>query len=278
MNDQLVKRIISEAAEAGVKEIGFYSTGEPFVHKSLADFIAHAKAVGIEYTYISTNGAMAVPERAIKVIEAGLDSIKFSINAGSSETYKLIHGHDDFAKVIENISFISKLRQDGKHKYRLFVSCVVTKPVEAEIEGIKSLFQPLVDEIEFSKCTPFNWPDEALSANAEICHMPFNRIHVTAEGYLTLCCVDYQNYLAVADLNKMSLKEAWNCEAYVKARKMHLENKLAGNLCGRCWRNDPSPVQPLRADLADVIDYEAYDQSQRTIILEKLRTLNVESD
>ena len=39
--------------------------------------------------------------------------------------------------------------------------------------------------------------------------MPFNRIHVTWEGYLTLCCVDYQNYLIVEDLNKISLWDAY---------------------------------------------------------------------
>lgn len=43
----------------------------------------------------------------------------------------------------------------------------------------------------------------------------------TCEGYLTLCCVDYQNYLAVADLNTESLNEAWN-NAY--ARELRRKN------------------------------------------------------
>ena len=27
---------------------------------------------------------------------------------------------------------------------------------------------------------------------SDICTIPFNRLHVTCEGYLTACCVDYQ--------------------------------------------------------------------------------------
>ncbi|NFV78564.1 radical SAM/SPASM domain-containing protein [Magnetospirillum aberrantis] len=277
MSDTVAERVISEAAAAGVREIGFYSTGEPFVHKGLARLVAHAKKVGITYTYISTNGALATPERAAKVLEAGLDSIKFSVNAGSRETYKAIHGADDFETVKRNIQFIADYRREHKAPLKLFATCVVTKLVEHEVPAIRDWLSPLVDEVQFNPCAPFNWPEQALSGQAEICHLPFNRLHVTCEGYLTLCCVDYQNYLAVADLNQMSLTEAWHSEAYAKARRMHLEDKMAGTLCGRCWRNAPDPVEPLIPALADVIDYEEYDQSQRQTILESLRTNFVET-
>ena len=43
-------------------------------------------------------------------IDAGLDSIKFSINAGSRATYALIHGKDDFERVSEHLAWISDWR------------------------------------------------------------------------------------------------------------------------------------------------------------------------
>jgi MoaA/NifB/PqqE/SkfB family radical SAM enzyme len=277
MSDEVAERVIAQAAAAGVREIGFYSTGEPFIHRGLARLIAHAKNVGIGYTYISTNGALATPDRARKVIEAGLDSIKFSVNAGSRETYKTIHGVDDFEAVSRNIEFIANYRREIGSPIKLFASCVVTKVIEHEVPKIRDWLAPLVDEVQFNPCAPFNWPDQALAGNAEICHLPFNRIHVTCEGYLTLCCVDYQNYLAVADLNRMSLTEAWHSDSFVRARRQHLGDDMAGTLCGRCWRNAPDPVEPLVAELADVIDYEDYDRSQRQAILEGLRTNNLET-
>ena len=56
------------------REIGFYTTGEPFVYKGIEDI--DKKEIGYEYTYVSTNGALATPSRAKKVIESGIDSIK----------------------------------------------------------------------------------------------------------------------------------------------------------------------------------------------------------
>lgn len=38
------------------------------------------------------------------------------------------------------------------------------------------------------------------------CPLTFNKLHITCEGYITACCADFQNYLAVADLNNTKLK------------------------------------------------------------------------
>ena len=271
IDQDLMYRIISEAHEAGVREIGFYTTGDPFIHKGLADFTAHAKTTGFEYIYISTNGALATPDRSKAVIDAGMDSIKFSINAGSRETYRSIHGRDDWDAVVSNLEFIASYRREHAPSLKLFITCVMTKPMEHEIESMKARFEPLVDEIAFDQCTPLAWPDVEQHGNPTLCTMPFNRLHVTYEGYLTLCCVDFQNYLAVADLNTHSIVDAWNCQDFRKIRRRHLERNLSGTLCGKCWYGDPAPVNPLREDLADVLDYEKYDRIQREKILESLR-------
>lgn len=43
--------------------------------------------------------------------------------------------------------------------------------------------------------------------NFALCHL--TGYILLGRGYLTLCCVGSQNYLAIEDLNDMSLKEAW---------------------------------------------------------------------
>ena len=63
-------------------------------------FVKKAKQLGIKRVYITTNGALANIEKVTKCIDAGLDSIKFSINASNREEYKTVHGYDDFDKVI----------------------------------------------------------------------------------------------------------------------------------------------------------------------------------
>ena len=82
-------------------QVGFYATGEPFILPDLADYIRNAKDIGYTYVYLTSNGALATPERVREVIDAGLDSIKFSINAPQKKLYKFIHGKDDFDTVLE---------------------------------------------------------------------------------------------------------------------------------------------------------------------------------
>ena len=83
--------------------------------KNLQDYIFEAKKLGIKRVYITTNGALANIDKVIKCIEAGLDSIKFSINAGTKESYKLIHGQDDFEKVFNNLNAIFDYKKKKKN-------------------------------------------------------------------------------------------------------------------------------------------------------------------
>lgn len=263
-------RLMAEARDEGVKEIGFYTTGEPFVHKDLDKFVAEASRLGYSYIYISTNGAMATPDRAKRVIDAGLNSIKFSINAGTRESYERIHGKDEFDAVIENLRFISEYRKTLDRPLILFATCVVTNVIKHEQEILRDLIGDLVDGIDF-------YPVQRQSGNMagaqkvlapaeklvnvmknDVCLLPFNRLHVSGEGYLTLCCTDYQNYLTVADLKEVSLREAWNSEFFQDFRRRHLTQEIEGTLCGNCWKGKCDPIKPLIPEHATTIEFEEF--------------------
>ncbi len=275
----LLFRVMQEAREEGVEEIGFYTTGDPFIHKDLHKFTRRTKELGFRYVYISTNGALATPKRAKAVIDAGMDSIKFSINAGSRETYKLIHGEDDWVKVIEHLKFISEYRKSLDRPLALFVTCVVTDPIRNEIEAFKDFIGPYVDEVGFFECGiqsgQMTAAQALLSAGAMpppadtgICPLPFNRLHVTCEGYLTLCCVDYQNYLTVGDLSQQSVREAWDCADAREARRRHIERELGGTLCGNCWQGRMDKIAPLNAKHATMVDFpDFYDKTASKTLL-----------
>ena len=271
IDPDLIDKIMADARNAGTREIGFYTTGEPFVHKDLEKFTRTAKPLGYEYIYISTNGGIATPQRIKAVVDAGMDLIKFSINAGSRETYKTVHGRDDWDKVVENVKYTSSLRETLGRPLYLAVSCVVTDIVREEKADLEELFGPLVDEVifydVFNQSGQMNATLSLLSNiparnddQTPICAMPFNRLHVTCEGYLTLCCTDYQNYLAVSDLNNVSITEAWHSEPFKAARQRHLDKKLEGTLCGNCWLERTDPIEPLEPALSSRIDFDALRQ------------------
>ena len=75
---------ITQAKSLGLEEVGFYATGEPFMVKDIDWYITAAKKIGLNRVYVTTNGALASLEKIEKLVECGLDSIKFSINLRNS--------------------------------------------------------------------------------------------------------------------------------------------------------------------------------------------------
>lgn len=264
----LLQDILRQAYALGTREVGFYTTGDPLIHRDLESFIRFAKEVGYRYTYISTNGGLATHERLKNIIDAGLDSIKFSINAGTRESYAAIHGKDDWEKVISNVKFVSEYRRQNDLDLKIGIT-YVTMPYNAhEKDALRDLLGPSVDDIYFSPSVSNQggyMPENKILASEEFtlmpaskcpCFMLFNRMHVTCEGYMTLCCVDYQGYLTLADLKETPLKEAWHSPAFQAVRQRHLDNKLEGTLCFNCVNNVATKVEPLDPALAFNYDFE----------------------
>lgn len=255
-----LKRILKEAYKMGVRRVGFYTTGEMFMCKSINEHIANAKniiskGVGYEYIYSDTNGALAKREKLEGAIRAGLDSIKFSINAGNRESYKKIHGYDDFEKVIENLQTCYELKQSLNPALKIYVSFIATSITENEVETLRGIISPYIDEIFVHPVRAFHlqFPSDIQHLSVKDssmplipCSMVFDRIHVTYDGFLSACCIDFDHDLILADLKATSLREAWNSEQAQKLRMMHTNRDLDNTLCDCCVHGEYRPHNPLK--------------------------------
>lgn len=276
IDEEFAKRILREAYKLGTREVGFYSTGEPLLNKNLEIYIREAKEIGYEYTYITTNGALLNKERIESLIQVGIDSIKFSINSGTAQNYKFIHGRDEFEKVYDNLKNLYIYRKEKKLKFKIFISCILTRYTENEKELVKNIFSAYVDEIVFLNCKnqcgvmyevngKLTLDSPILKEDNKICPLPFNKLHVTYDGYLTACCADFQNYLAISDLNKNSLKDAWECKEFQELRKKHLEDNLEETLCFNCLKNTNSEIKPLVSELSTKYNSITFDKSNEIV-------------
>lgn len=257
INAKLLASILKEAYKLGTREVGFYTTGEPLLFKNIEQYIKLAKETGYDYIYISTNGALASYDKVKGLISAGLNSIKFSINAATRETYKLIHGKDDFNRVMENLKQIKNFRDKNNIKFNIGASYILTDVNYREKEQAKNIIGKIVDDMVFimkgnqsgymyNKSIP-------QVAKSTPCGILFNRFHVSYEGYFTLCCVDYQNYLAVSDLNHTTLKDAWTSKLAVDMRNKHLSSNIKGTLCYNCITGKNSAIKPLVSEYATLL-------------------------
>ncbi len=259
---EVFKNFVSQAVPLGLKEIGLYATGEPFMTKDIAKYIAVAKKNGVERVYITTNGALATLQKVIDCFEAGLSSIKFSINASNALDYLKIHGFDDFDKVLENVKEIYKWKLSENIPLQLLGSCVIIPAVKHTKDEHAAVFSSYFEDIQYVNSgsqggqafqLPFAdehksavfWDFDTAQDNMKPCQLPWNRVHLTAEGFLTACCVDYDLDLVYGDMNKDELSVMWNNNIIKMLRGKHINDQLEGLLCDQCMNNRSAPYAPL---------------------------------
>jgi hypothetical protein len=260
----LCKNILSEAYSAGSRRCALSDAGEPLLNYQLEDLIAFAKDVGYEYVFINTNGYLATPDRGRSLIDSGLDSIKFSINS-SRENYKLIHGVDAYDRVMTNLRSLFKYRNSSGSSCGIYVSCVATPYTLKDIDVIKEETASISDD--FMAQTAKNQAGgggvvEICTSRDDLsftfpCSQLFNTAYVTPEGYLKVCCSDFTNQGIIADLNKISITYAWNCDKFAAFRREYLNGNIKkGSICYNCLNDTYERVDTLTPEIPPIQEDE----------------------
>jgi MoaA/NifB/PqqE/SkfB family radical SAM enzyme len=262
LKKNLFEKFLLEGVPLGLEEVGLYATGEPFLTKDLEAYIKLAKAHNVSRIYLTTNGALASLERVKSCFEAGLDSIKFSINAGNRGDYLKVHGHDDFDKVLANVKDIYHWKLENSIPLQLLGSCVLINQLSGSRQSHYEIFNQYFEDIAYSEVHSQGGQSYHLPLSAEQrsivfsnvdgtpqitrpCQMLWNRLHLTAEGYVTGCCVDYELDLVVGDLKKETLATIWNNELFRNLREKHLRDNLEELICDQCMNNRPAPYRSI---------------------------------
>ncbi len=251
---ELFRRLMKDAYDLGAREIGLHGGSEPLTCKKLEEHVAFCREIGFEYIYFSTNGSLGTPERFRALVDAGTSSIKFSINGGDRETYRKIHGRDDFEKAIGNLRFLSEYRKTMSRKLFLAVSFVEVPENRESFPALRAMVADLVDEVFHVHASNQSGQMSNLPVAPflpDTCQIPFNQVNITREGYLRACCNDYQNNLALVDLKTVPLAEAWLHEKARDLRRRHLDRRLEGTLCYACIHGKRTEVRPLSPELGD---------------------------
>lgn len=103
--------------------------GEPLMHPQLIEFVSYAKSLKRNVGLV-TNAMLLSTEISVKLLEAGLDSIAFSLDGFDDNISTLVRKGTNFAKVINNIkNFVEKSNDFPKISKAVF-SAVSTDTIE----------------------------------------------------------------------------------------------------------------------------------------------------
>lgn len=229
IDEALCYSIIDQASELGVPSIKFNWRGEPLLHPKLPEFISYAKSKGILETIINTNAVTLSKKKSIELIDSGLDFMIYSFDGGTKNTYeKMRPGRfkkNEFDNVYDNIRNFNELKNKMSSPFPWTkIQMILTEDTFYEQEDFYSLFSDCVDEVtvtqyserggklsemgeSFSRryqdaietCdlpdgTPYmrlSNGDLFLSQRRVACHQPFQRLMVTYDGRVAMCCYDW---------------------------------------------------------------------------------------
>ena len=248
-------RLLKDLRQAGVEEIGMFYLGESFILDWLPDAIKAAKDEGFPYVFITTNGSLSAPDKVKACMEAGLDSLKFSLNYADEQQFAdIARVKKSFYRVIiENIKSAVAIRNAGGYDCGVYASYInydgdqgrrmkaVVADVEPLLDQVYAL--PLYSQADLVSVAENErgWairggnPGRFGNMREPVpCWSLFTEARVTHDGHLSACCFDHDGRFHMGDLNEMPFMEAWTSEGFQDLRRAHLSGDVRDTVCSKC--------------------------------------------
>ena len=245
MDWDLFVKVTDELYDLGIREIGLFYLGEPLTAPvELVKSIRHLKGKGFEYLFLTTNGSLCKPELAHQVMDAGVDSIKFSINSDSEEQFAEVTGVNPkfHQKSIDNLRTTFVIRNMFGFKTKIYASSIqYNGEQQARMQKVVDELKPFCDEHYWLPL--YNVEDGGAAGNqgrigglveSIPCWSAFTEGHILANGEVSVCCFDDTGKMGVGNLNNTSFMEAWNSEPFVALRQAHLDGNVDHLMCKTC--------------------------------------------
>jgi radical SAM protein with 4Fe4S-binding SPASM domain len=235
MDYDFFKKVIDESLQYGKRRhIGMVMLGEATMHPRLIDMVSymHENDAAHDVT-LNTNALLLDEKMSEELIRGGLDSIRFSIDASTSETYNLLMQRNRFERFVNNIQgFLDVKKKLGASTPKTIIRVTLSEENKDELEDIRERWADQADEFEIVPA--MNWAGaislksphpvpfverEAMGPCTELWHT----MYIYQTGTVALCCVDWDNEFDLGDLTKNSIHEVWNNAAFKRVRTQHKE-------------------------------------------------------
>ena len=258
MNLDFFKGITREMHNSGVEEIGLFYLGESLMAPELVVQACQwlKWELGMPYVFLTTNGSLAGERLIHALMNAGLDSLKFSINAADYEQFEDVMGVKKklYQQAIRNVRRAYNIRETAGYKTKLYASSIMYDGDQQEkMEKLVSeQIAPFVDEHYwlplYSMGSVATQREEELGYRPTAgnqgrigglvkplpCWSAFTEGHVRSDGMVSLCCFDADGRFEIGNLHKSSWMAIWHNDEFTRIREAHLKEDLSGTVCEEC--------------------------------------------
>ncbi len=259
MELEFFKKITLDMYQEGVEEIGLFYLGESLMAPELTvEAIRHLKDIDMPYVFLTTNGSLASERTVHALMNAGLDSLKFSMNASDFDQFEEVMGVKSklYKQAMKNLKRTYAIRERCKYKTKIYASSIKYDGEQQERMDymVREHIEPYVDEFYYLPL--YSMGSVATEREAELGYRPtagnqgrlgglvdplpcwsaFTEGHVRSDGIVSLCCFDsgLNGRFEVGSLHDDSWMTVWNNDKMASIREAHLLKDLTGTVCENC--------------------------------------------
>lgn len=255
LSEELFEKLLAEIAPHKTA-LRFIRWGEPLLHKSLIPFIRRAHEAA-SLVHINTNGSLMDEPMMEKLLESGLDSIKFSFQGVDRKSYQEMRNIDFFDGLLDTIAKFYALRGNRALPY-IHISTSITYESKEQVQAFRerthgiadlvTIGRTILDYMEPGQSTRLSDVErfrlQALKEQESVvkkhmeCPEVFDKLSLNWDGTISACCNDYDNKMIIGDFRKDSLQTIWNGQQMHRYRSLLAKmehNKLF--LCKSCYDN-----------------------------------------
>jgi sulfatase maturation enzyme AslB (radical SAM superfamily) len=233
MPDATWRKIIDDTRGLGITYRPFLQN-EALIDKRLPSIVSYIKEDPTARAELNTNGNLLSERVSLDLIDAGIDLVRFSIDAFSPETYAQCRVGLEYENVVKNINRFIEIVEDGSHHVASEV-----RMIDMDINRHEQ--KPFVDywnkRADRALIVPlYNWPwDEGVEMVRRPCIKMREEMFFYTDGRAVLCCWDIAGRAVIGDVTKESVLDIWNGEV----RRRYADHLSRGErdkitLCSRC--------------------------------------------
>jgi radical SAM protein with 4Fe4S-binding SPASM domain len=272
-----------------LKQVMFAGDGEPLIHKDVDKMVRLLSGTVTDRVAIVTNGTLLTKELSNRLLDAGLDVLRISLNGLNGEDYKKYTGRFvDVDAMYENIKFFKDEAErrvsQGKKGCLVYVKIMNYMVTDDErkneffdrwknvsdFQQIETLTSTKVS-VDLQSVGDVNLTTtrfgQKFSEKPKVCPRPFIECFVWENGDVVTCCNDTMvDEIADEDVlgNIMddSLADIWNNRKFTHLRKALLTGEGLPEICRDCeyFITAMTPEDVLDGD-ADRL-FEIYDKME----------------
>ncbi|MDQ7836575.1 MAG: SPASM domain-containing protein [Humidesulfovibrio sp.] len=244
MDDAIFYKIVDECSRHFITRISPYLTNEPLLDERMPrmlSYITKKKMPGTK-TKINSNGALLTHELSREILASGLDSLWFSVNGYSPETYRASMDLD-LDRTLGNIDAFLDLRDRiGGKRPRVVITTLHTRIVEPELDYARKYWEPrgVVFKIHHmdnraGEVVAGNRPGDGDPALKRGCDLFLKQAYIVENGDMILCCHDWRQSVVVGNIRNRSIAEVWNSERFTTLIREYFAEDFSNlEICRAC--------------------------------------------